>query len=213
LPASVDLKPAVDTYRGTLTLSAPVLEGYVSVEVPQDASSPPRAIVTDYALGGNPAPPRRPPRRMRRRAPLTSPDGQVILYSDDLIFNPDEFFFFALQTATRLPEPPFDQTIIGQGYRLITSDASRLVKAVIDMTYADSDAPRKGDGGSPTKEVAIYYYGKDPQGFLHWQQLHAPVAATNTAEAAGNITALVVGAGVYVLMSNTWGSQVRLVRR
>src|SRR5262249_13967083 len=54
LPASVDLKPVGDTYRGTLNLSEPVLEGYVSVEVPTDASSPARAIVTDYALGGNP---------------------------------------------------------------------------------------------------------------------------------------------------------------
>jgi hypothetical protein len=199
-PTSVDLALVGDTYRGTLTLAEPVLEGAVSVEAPNDASSPPRAIVSDYAVGGNPAPPRRPVRRTRRRAPVTSPDGQVILYSDDLLFAPNEFFFFALQSATRLPAPPEGETIVGQGYRLLASDSSRLAKMAINMAYAEADATGK--------DVGVYYYGKDTQGELRWQRLPAPLLS-----AQNEITAQVRGAGLYVLMARPWQSRLGLIVR
>ncbi len=201
-PTNVDLTLTLagDVYRGLLSLTEPVLEGSVYVEVPSDASSPPRAIVSDYALGGNPAPPRRPRSKTRRRAPVTSPDGQVILYSDDLIFAPNEFFFFALQTATRLPAPPEGATIIGQGYRLIASDSNRLAKMAINMAYAESE----GIG----KDVAVYFYGRDAQGELRWQRLVAPLLHTQN-----EITAQVQGAGLYVLMARPWQSRLGLVVR
>jgi hypothetical protein len=204
---SADLALSGETYRATLNLSAPVLEGSVFVEVSNDASSPPRATVTDYAVGGNPAPPRRPRAKTRRRAPITSPDGQVILYSDDLVFAPEEFFFFALQTATRLPEPPPGETIVGQGYRLLASDASRLSKMAINMAYAESDAPSNGGIETP-KEVAVYYYGNNAQGELAWQRLTAPLLNTQN-----EVTAQVKGTGLYVLMARPWKSRLGLVVR
>jgi len=199
-PASVALQLAGASYRGTLNLSEPVLEGYVYVEVPNDASSPARTIVSDYTMGGTPAPPRRPPRRMRRRAPLTSPDGQVILYSEDLIYEPNEFFFFALQTATRLPAPPEGATVVGQGYRLIASDSKRLANMAINMAYAASEAAGQ--------EVAIYYYGKDAQGEVRWQRLPSPLGNTQN-----EVTAQVQGAGLYVLLARPWKSRLPLMRR
>jgi hypothetical protein len=122
------------------------------------------------------------------------------LYSDDLVFAPNEFFFFALQTATRLPAPPEGATIIGQGYRLIASDSSRLAKMAINMAYAESE----GIG----KDVAVYFYGKDAQGEPRWQRLPIPLLHTQN-----EITAQVQGAGLYVLMARPWQSRLGLVVR
>jgi len=84
-----------------------------------EEAEPRRESLTDYALGGNPAPPRRSKRK--GGAPTTSTDGQVTLFGE-LDFPLGEFY--ALQTVTQLPQPPAWTTVVGQGYRLLKSDGA-----------------------------------------------------------------------------------------
>jgi len=175
-------------YRGTLTFAAsqpPSLEGYVQVWV-DGGSAPGRAIVTDYALGGNPAPPRRPPRRARRRAPAMSTDGQVILYGSDQDLASGEFY--AIQTASVLPEPPAWATFVGQVYRLIGSPgAPPLSNVTLNVSYAASDVAPGTEKG-----VSVYYWGSGG-----WERL-----PTERDPEGGEVLAPARGAGLYVLMSS-----------
>jgi hypothetical protein len=63
-------------------------------------------------------------------------------------------------------------------------------------------------GEAQGKQVAIWYYGKDAQGQLHWQRLFGPLG-----NAQNEITAQVRGAGLYVLLARPWQSRLPLMMR
>jgi hypothetical protein len=186
-PLSAKLALKGGLYQGTITLTEPALEGYLHVYIEND-SEPRREIVTDYTLGGNPAPPRRPPRRSRRRAPGISSDGQVILFADDLDFQAGQIY--SIQMATNLPALPSWATAVGQGYRLIASPGAPSLEHVgINMAYAESAVPLGTERG-----LAIYF---QPAGGGAWQRLPTQVNVDRN-EAASQLK----GPGIYVLMAS-----------
>lgn len=128
-------------YRGSFeNLAALVEEGLLRVWV-DDGSG--RESVADFAIGGNPAPKKKPPRRSRRRAPAVSPDGQATLFSEDAALLEGQFY--ALQRVSSLPEPPAWATVIGQGYRLIASSDALLATPssplALSLSYAEGAVP------------------------------------------------------------------------
>jgi hypothetical protein len=191
-PISADLSLGGDgsAYSGTLTPAEPVVEGYLLVSVAGDGA-PARAAVTDYAIGGSPAPRRRSKTRNKRRAPLISPDGQVVLYTEGVTFQQGQFF--ALQTATRLPpDPPVAQPV-AQGYRLIGDDAAiqllRDSRASINLSYSSADL-----GGLSSATTFVYFF---PDGGTAWQRLE-----TSRDPASNEVSATVAGRGLYVVMAS-----------
>jgi hypothetical protein len=186
-PLVTTLVPEAGGYRGSFTLPDsvdPALEGYVQVWV--DESGQRREIVTDYALGGNPAPPRRPRRRTRRRAPVMSTDGEVVLYSKDQDFQNGEFY--AIQTATALPPPPLWASVVGHGYQLIASpNAPPLTGVSINIGYSASDLPSGTEAG-----VSVYF-----RNGMVWERLPTEHGADQS-----DATAQLKGPGLYVLMSS-----------
>lgn len=180
-------------YKGTFNLADPAIDGYVRIW--ENVPGSPHEVVVDFAMGGNPARMRSGFARMRSGfarmrsgfAPATSPDGQVILYSENLTFPEGEFYTF--QAATLIPNPPPWATVIGQAYWLTkSSGAPSLAGTSLDMGYMESDVP-------PGEETWIKVYRWN-EGTAQWEPLPTTVdAVQNTA------FAVVPGSGLYALMS------------
>jgi len=128
-------------YRGAFENLPTVLEaGYVRLWVADESG---REALADFAIGGNPAPRRKPPRRSRRNAPAVSPDGQATLFSEDTSFNPGDFL--AIQSVPDVPAPPPWATLVSQGYRLVTASPALLANPdkplALSLAYAEGDVP------------------------------------------------------------------------
>ena len=184
-------------YSGTFTFAGPVpvLGGYVHVWVASDPDPEnPRAIVTEFALGGNPANQRSGFANQRSGfanqrsgfAPVLSGDGQVILYTTNLDF--PEGTFYAIQAATNLPNVPAWATAVGKGYRVSASaGAPSLSGASLSVSYAESDVP---PGGEPWLRVYSYTVSGG------WQALPSTVDADTN-----SVVAVLPGPGLYALMT------------
>ncbi|MBN1919699.1 MAG: hypothetical protein JW892_00520, partial [Anaerolineae bacterium] len=180
------------TYQGTFTTTKPTIAGYVQVwdgvlglEVPR------REAITDFALGGNPAPGSgawsgAPGSGAWSGTPTLSSDGQVSLYSRELVFPEGEFY--ALQATTALPQPSAWATIVGQAYRLLASGgAPPLSAASISFQYLGSEVPAGEESW-----LAIYTWDGS-----EWDKLPTRLDLDyNTAAAP------VAGPGLYVLMAS-----------
>lgn len=173
-------------YSGTANPGGPILSGYLHV---WEDSGARREAVTDYALGGNPAPPAKPPKRKGRNAPALSPDGQVVLFSDNLTFN--DGAYFAIQSLTNLPLAAPAWTVpVGFGYRLLASaNAPSLTGTSLNMSYLESDVVPGTEGG-----IGMYYL---PDGGTAWQRL-----TTRLDPRVNEVSAAALGPGTYVLMSS-----------
>lgn len=183
--ASIALSATVDGYSGTFHLAAPAFEGYVRVWAEEGA--PRRELVTDYAVGGNPVSMRGMNVSMRgMNAPVTSADGQMILFVDASNLGADEFY--TLQAATSIPAPLPWASVIGQAYRLSASQqAPDLAGASISFVYMGDDVP---PGGEPW--LRIYYWDG-----MSWQQLPTALDVYYN-----NASAPVQGEGLYALMAS-----------
>ncbi len=179
------------TYSTTfIDLPYPVLDGNVYITATNSAGS----VISNFSLGGSPVQIHSRGVRIRSRgvrihsrgAPLTSVDGQVVLYAENLVFPEDEFF--TIQTVSRLPVPPTWATVIGQAYRLTTSPgAPDLTGTSINFSYMEAEVP-------PGEEAWIKVYFFDGQ---NWQPLPTtPDRDSNYAIAQS------VGPEIYVLMSS-----------
>jgi hypothetical protein len=174
-------------YTAQIATNTPILAGSLHVFV--DEAAPRREVVTDYALGGNPAPPSKPKKTKGKKAPALSPDGAVVLYGDALNFNPGAFY--AIQRLTSLPtDPPTWTSAVGDGYRLLASaNAPDLSSASLNMGYLEEDVIPGTEGG-----IGIYYL---PVGGQTWQRL---VSRLDTQY--NEVSAAARGPGFYVLMSS-----------
>ncbi|MEW5869599.1 MAG: FG-GAP-like repeat-containing protein [Chloroflexota bacterium] len=190
--------PAVSTislntaYTGTFHLADPLFEGYVRVWV--QGAAQPEEMIADFTVGGNPVNMRGSNVNMRgsnvnmrgSNAPVTSSDGQVILFVDTRSLTAHQFY--SLQATTEVPEPLPWASVVGRAYRLTASeDAPDLNGASINFTYMGDEVPL---GGEPWLKV-YYWDGND------WTML-----PTNLDPYYNNASAPAQGEGVYVLMSS-----------
>lgn len=174
-------------YRGTLTGLPVVEEAYLRLWAPDGSG---REAVVSYSIGFNPAPRRKPPRRTRRNAPAVSPDGQATLFSEGTSVEPGGFF--ALQTVNSLPALPAWATVVGQGYRLISSDPAMLATPdrplALSLGYAEGSVPP----GLENDVRAIFHDGAG------WRELPTRL---NTARNEAAVTAEKTP-GIYALVTS-----------
>jgi len=186
-PASepISLTETVGVYAGVLGADEPALEGYVHVWV--EDSVPLQEIVTDYALGGDPGHVRGHGGHVRGHgAPAISADGQVILHEKDIEFEEDEFV--ALQAATHIPSPLPWATVVGHGYRLVSSaGAPDLRGASISFSYLGREAPSGEEAW-----LRVYFWDGEA-----WRKLPTTLDTYHNMASAE-----VQGEGLYVLMSS-----------
>jgi hypothetical protein len=181
-------------YSAIFPLDQPTFEGYVRVWV--DEARPRREMITDFALGGNPARMRGSGAHMRGSgarmrgsgAPIMSADGQVILYVDDTQLAADEFY--TLQAATAQPEPLPWASLVGQAYQLTASRTDMdLSQASISFSYLGDEVPAGEEDW-----LRVYY--RDPLSTT-WSILPTNLDTyNNTASAPAR------GVGMYALMSS-----------
>ncbi len=193
-PASVALTLVAndDSYAATFHMPEPTFEGHIQVWV--DEPEPRREAAAGFVIGGPPGYQRGGGGYQRGGggyqrgggAPVGAPDGQAILFADNLSFREDEFL--TLQTLTQLPTLPPWTTVVGQAYRLSASNATlRFEHASISLSYFEREVP-------PGQEENIEIYGWDGQ---RWQPLPTTLDLyRNFASAA------ISGPGVYALMTS-----------
>jgi hypothetical protein len=194
-PMVATLPLASGFYRADLALPEVIEEGLVRIWIDNDPQG--REAVSDYAVGGNPAPRSKPPARSRKRAPAVSPDGQATLFAEDSVFAPGQFF--ALQRASSLPALPPWAAPVGQGYRLLASDPTMLSNLnnpiALSLSYAQGDVPLGLEG-----DVRVLFYDG-----TSWAELPTRVdSARNEAAISVQPTP-----GIYVLITSLRLSIVR----
>jgi subtilisin-like proprotein convertase family protein len=72
-------------------------------------------------------------------APVVSPDGQMIFFTENpIVFNEGEFY--TVQTMADLPPLPPGRTLVGQGYSLVASpNITRVLTGSISIQYLGAD--------------------------------------------------------------------------
>jgi hypothetical protein len=205
-PDPQPLNPLGPNYSGTFDdldrFSTPALEGYFHVTGLININGQPTSVeaITDYAIGGNPTNHKSTNHKStnhkstnhkstnHKSAPVVSADGQVILSGRDLTFGPNQFY--ALQAATIVsPTLPW-ATVVGQGYRLLTSaNAPDLSEASISFNYLGRDVP----AGTENQDwLRIHYFDGNA-----WQALPTRLDTRhNIASAPAQ------GEGLYALMAS-----------
>ena len=177
-----------DVYSGSFVLSTTTTAGHVRIWV-DDENPHPREAVYSYGIGGNPA----PSATVERMAPIISPDGQVLVYSQAIsqgqAFDPGEFY--ALQATPTIFSPPAGTTPIGDGYWFYATDGSPALKDIsISFSYLGRDV-------LPTLERFLTIYYKDINDVDRddsWQMLTTTVGITYN-----SATASMQGEGLYIL--------------
>ena len=178
-------------YVGQLDLAQPVFEGNLQVWVNEQPRQFRREIITAYTLGGNPAPPFRPRARSRRKAPVLSADGQVILFAEDLDQKFEAGQFYSIQSTTVITSPPAWTTPVGRGYRLLASSrAPQLAasRAALSIGYLENEVAPGSEGG-----IALYFLDR-----TGWTKLPGQELDTDRNE----VSAQVSGPGLYALMTS-----------
>ncbi len=190
------LADAGGDYRHTFELAEAAVAGDVQVWVdePEGETDPRREAVTSYALGGSPecdlfCP---PGGRCAQSAggeidnfiPAISSDGQVLLYGN-VKFADGEFY--ALQKATRLPDPPAWATVVGDGYYLLASAGAPPLTEIasVNFRFRQQDVP-----AGEEDFLRLYFWDGTA-----WQKLATERTRPNEVAAASQ------GAGLYALMS------------
>lgn len=189
-------------YRAQLITDEPVLDGYVWVG--NDAQDGRRAV-TEFAVGGNPTPglelhsgSNRSVRILGLGAPVAAPDGQVIVYPDETLLQPEQEWSFILQPATRLPQEIPWMTQVGRAYWLAASSTiTEYGKSSISFRYLDADV-------LPGEEGFIHLYFWDENhcttgGLSCWRLVPEQKLYTEP----NLLAAPLQGAGFYALFSSS----------
>jgi hypothetical protein len=212
-PAPITLSPVGDTYAGTFpTLSDPILAGHVQVWIDEPASeeSPRHETILAFTVGGNPGTWRGSGGTWRGSggtwrgsggtwrgsggtwrgsgAPVASPDGQMILFTENPVaFEPGEFF--TIQGMAALPAVPPGRTVVGQAYDLIATPPTAVITGSVTFQYLSNDVIV---AGADEDQLSVYFYNGSA-----WEELPTTRNAYfNMATAASR------GAGLYALMAS-----------
>ena len=87
-------------------------------------------------------------------APIVSPDGQMIFFTENPIAF-QEGQFFTVQGMAGLPPTSPGRTVIGQGYRLIATPGTPLPEGSVSIQYLSNDVLV---AGVDENRLSIYYY-------------------------------------------------------
>ncbi|MBN1887871.1 MAG: VCBS repeat-containing protein [Thermoflexales bacterium] len=170
------------TYTGVFTTAYPAMVGDIQVWVEETGTetNPRRETMVAYGVGGNPGYARAGGGYARAGggyaragggyaragggyaraggAPVMSPDGQMILFTD----NPINFVtgtLFVVQAMAGLPDLPPGRTVIGQGYNLAaTPGASLPLTTSVSIQYLSNDVQV---AGADESELALYHWDGD----------------------------------------------------
>jgi hypothetical protein len=198
-------------YSGTFNLTNPALSGHVQLWVDEGASEalPRRETIIAFSIGGDPGTMRASGGTMRASggtmrasggtmrasggtmrasgAPILSPDGQMIFFTE----NPMDFepgTFFTVQGMAGLPDLPPGRTLVGQGYNLVASAGISLPTASVSIQYLSNDVLV---AGADEQDLRLYFYDG-----AAWQGLVTEVDTYfNLATAPSQ------GEGIYALMA------------
>ncbi len=174
----ITLLPTDDAYSGTLELAYPAMSGNIQlwVEEPATETSPRRETIIAYTIGGNPGMFRGAGGMFRGAggmfrgaggmfrgaggmfrgagAPILSPDGQMIFFTE----NPIDFItgtFFTIQGMAGLPPLPPGRTLIGQGYNLVASSGFTLPAGSASIQYLSNDVLV---AGANEADLLLYFW-------------------------------------------------------
>jgi hypothetical protein len=208
----IALSQAGTVYSGTFILAYPALSGHVQVWVEETATeeNPRRETIVAYSINGNPGFTRGGGGFTRGGggftrggggftrggggftrgggAPLMSPDGQMIFFTENpLVFEVGQFY--TIQGMAGLPPTPPGRTVIGQGYRLAATEGTPVVTGSVSIQYLSNDVLV---AGADENGLAIYFHDGSA-----WQEL-----PTVRNLYFNLVTAPSQGVGVYALMSS-----------
>jgi hypothetical protein len=205
--------PGSSSYIGTFNLSDPTQAGQVQLWVNDDVATetnPRREAMVAYSMGGNSGALRAGGGALRAGggalragggalragggalraggAPIVSPDGQMIFFTENpIVFQEGQFY--TIQGMAGLPSIPPGRTVIGQGYSLLATPSTPLITGTVSIQYLSNDVLVAGgnEGG-----LTIYFYDGN-----QWNAL------PTTRDAYFNlVTAPSQGVGVYALMAS-----------
>lgn len=132
-------------------------------------------------------------------APIVSPDGQMIFFTD----NPESFeqgAIFTVQSTTILPALPADKRLIGLGYNLLASPStSSALPGSVSFQYLGVDALQQGVTEADEAQMTIYYHpnqGDTPLNGTLWR----PLKTIHKTE-YNLVSALSQGPGLYALLA------------
>ncbi len=209
-------------YSGTFALPYPVMAGHVQIWVDEGATetNPRREAIVAYAMGGNPGGDRGAwpasrgswpasrgswpasrgswPASRGSWAPLASPDGQMIFFTE----NPaafEEGELYTIQSMAGLPPLPVGKVAIGQAYALIGSPSvTQTIAGSISFQYLSMDVLLEG---ADEEELAIHFW--DGGDWRVLDTVRAPYYNLASAPSQGD--------GVYALLAGTTVPQVTSV--
>jgi subtilisin-like proprotein convertase family protein len=209
-------------YSGTFALPYPVMAGHVQIWVDEGATetNPRREAIVAYAMGGNPGGDRGAwpasrgswpasrgswpasrgswPASRGSWAPLVSPDGQMIFFTE----NPaafEEGELYTIQSMAGLPPLPTGKVAIGQAYGLVGSPSvTRTIAGSISFQYLSMDVLLEG---ADEEELAIHFW--DGGDWRVLDTVRAPYYNLASAPSRGD--------GVYALLAGTAVPQVTSV--
>jgi hypothetical protein len=203
-----------EVYGGMFHLPYPSLAGHVQVWVDETATefNPRREAVVAYSIGGNPGTARAGGGTARAGggtaragggtaragggtaraggAPLVSPDGQMIFFTENpTIFDVGDFY--TVQNMAGLPSLPAGKTTIGQGYNLVASpNVTQVLTGSVSFQYLGIDALVEGISEREEDQLTIYFWDGN-----HWRALNTVLNTTyNLASAPSQ------GSGIYALL-------------
>jgi hypothetical protein len=209
-------------YSGTFALPYPVMAGHVQVWMDEVATetNPRRETIVAYAMGGDPGGDRGAwpasrgawpasrgawpasrgawPASRGAWAPLASPDGQMIFFTE----NPAAFGdgeLYTIQSMASLPPLPTGKVAIGQAYALVGSPSiTQAIAGSVSFQYLSMDVLLEG---ADEEELAIHFWDGG-----EWRVLDTVCAPYyNLASAPSQ------GAGVYALLAGVTVPQVTSV--
>lgn len=142
-------KPATFSYR--FDTAEPILEGHVDIWTDTCDSDKRCEIITDFTVGGNLVSKKgrhvsskgRHTNLRARHTPVSSSDGQVVVYIDDAVAaQTDKEWLFTIQPAAALPEIPSWATVVGKAYWLnLAPQTFTLTHSSLSFEYLGSDVP------------------------------------------------------------------------
>lgn len=195
-------------YSGTFVSEYPALSGHVQIWVEEGATetNPRREAIVGFTVAGNagngpfyrsggpfyrsggPFYRSGGPFYRSGGAPLVSPDGQMIFFTENpIVFEAGDLY--AVQGMSSLPALPPGRTVIGRGYRLAATRGTPVITGSVSIQYRSDEVLT---AGADEQDLTIYYHDGSA-----WRAL-----PTVRNEYFNLVTAPSQGEGVYALMSS-----------